>query len=173
MATCGYCGTTILFGGVRAGTQRFCNNKCHQNAYILSVSQHVPSDVLERQVEEVFRGSCPKCHGPGPIDVHKIHRVWSAAVLTSWSTSPQVCCRSCATKGQLGGALFSLFLGWWGLPWGFILTPVQITRNCIGMCGGPDLSRPSADLRKLVQVDLGAQIMASHQHNAAAPPVIR
>ena len=174
MASCGYCGTTIIFGGVRDGDQRFCNNKCLQNAYVLRVAQAVPADVLERQIEETFRGNCPKCRGLGPVDVHRVHRVWSALVLTSWSSSPQLCCRSCATKSQIGGVLFSLFLGWWGFPWGLVLTPVQITRNFVGICGGPDPSRPSADLRKLVQVSLGARLIEASRQKAAAgqaPPV--
>jgi hypothetical protein len=25
MAKCGYCGSTIIMGGVQSGTQRFCN----------------------------------------------------------------------------------------------------------------------------------------------------
>ena len=95
-------------------------------------------------------------------------------MLTSWSSSPQLCCRSCATKSQIGGVLFSLFLGWWGFPWGLVLTPVQITRNFVGICGGPDPSRPSADLRKLVQVSLGARLIEASRQKAAAgqaPPV--
>ena len=173
MAKCGYCGSTI-FGGVREGAQRFCNNKCLQNAYILNVSQHVPADVLDRKVEELFRGNCPKCSARGPVDIHKVHTVWSALILTRWVTTPQVSCRSCATKSQLGGMVFSLFCGWWGFPWGLILTPVQITRNVVGMCGGPDSSRPSADLRKLVQVNLGEQLIAISQQKASAnlPPII-
>jgi hypothetical protein len=68
-----------------------------------------------------------------------------------------------ATKRQLGALAFSLFCGWWGFPWGLILTPVQVTRNIAGMCGGPDSSRPSADLRKIVQINLGQQMLASGQ----------
>ncbi len=174
MAQCDYCGTTILFGGVRDGAFRFCNNKCHENAYVLRVAQHVPPDVLDREVEEVFRGNCPKCRGLGPVDVHKVHRVWSAFVLTSWRSSQQVSCRSCGVKSQLGGALFSLLLGWWGIPWGLILTPVQITRNIVGMCAGLDPSRPSDSLRKLVQVSLGAKMIQTRKQSAGstAPPVI-
>jgi len=170
MAQCGYCGTTIIFGGVRDGDQRFCNKRCHQNGYVLRVAQHVPADVLDRQTEEVFRGNCPRCRGLGPIDVHKVHKVWSAILLTTWNSSQQVCCRSCATKSQLGGVLFSLLLGWWGFPWGLILTPVQITRNIVGMCAGPHPSHPSAELRTLVQVTLGAKIIQASQ-KAAPPPV--
>jgi hypothetical protein len=169
MAKCGYCGSTI-FGGVRDGAQRFCNAKCRNNAYVLSVSKQVPPDVLERQVEEIFHGNCPKCRGLGPIDVHKVHRVWSALVVTRWTTNAQVSCRSCATKSQLGGAFFSILLGWWGFPWGLILTPVQITRNVAGMVRGPDSSRPSDNLRKLVQVNLGLQILQKQRQEAGKNP---
>ena len=170
MAQCGYCGTTILIGGVRDGNERYCNKRCHQNGYVLRAAKHVPEDVVERQTEEVFRGSCPKCRGPGPIDVHKIHRVWSALVLTHWSSAQRVCCRSCGIKGQLGSVLYCLVLGWWGFPWGLVLTPVQVTRNLIGMCGGRESSRPSPELRRLVQASLGAQIIQASRQNAAATP---
>lgn len=173
MARCGYCGTSILFGGVRDGNNRFCNSKCHQSAYVLSVAQQAPADVLERETEEVFRGNCPKCRGLGPIDVHKVHRVWSALILTNWSSSQQVSCRSCAVKSQLGAVLFCLGLGWWGFPWGLILTPVQIARNIGGMCTRTDSSRPSPELRKLVQVMLGLKmIQASRQNAGSAPPLV-
>lgn len=170
MAKCDYCGATILMGGVRAGSQRFCNNKCHQNAYVLSVTKNVPADELERKVEEVWRGNCPKCRQLGPIDVHKFHEVWSILFLTRWTTTPQISCRSCATKRQLGGAAFSLFCGWWGFPWGLILTPVQITRNVVGMCAGPNSDKPSPALRKIVLVNLGAQMMAAKKAAVTQPP---
>src|SRR3954462_13935656 len=112
MAKCGYCGTTILFGGVREGDQRYCNQRCQQSGYILRLGQQVPRAEVERQAEDIFRGDCPQCNGPGPGEVHKIHRVWSALVLTSWSSSGQLSCRSCAARSQLGGIGFSLVLGW-------------------------------------------------------------
>jgi hypothetical protein len=160
MTKCGYCGSTIIMGGVRAGDQRFCNNKCRQNAYVLSITKNVPPDVLDRKVEEVWRGNCPKCRGLGPIDVHKVYEVWSAFVLTRWTTKAQISCHSCAIKRQLGGAAFSLVFGWWGFPWGLVLTPVQITRNIIGMSRGPDHSKPSDNLRKTILVKLGSEMIA-------------
>ena len=173
MAKCGYCGSTIIIGGVRSGGQVFCNNKCHQGAYILSVTKDVPNDVLERKLEEVWRDNCPKCRGLGPVDVHKVHEVWSALVITRWTTKVQISCRSCGIKRQLGGVFFSLLFGWWGFPWGLILTPVQITRNLIGMSRGPDHSRPSASLRKLVLVNLGAQMLANQKVAASQPPAVK
>jgi hypothetical protein len=153
-------------GGVRSGAQRFCNNKCYQEFKALAYASVVPNDVLERKLEEVWRGNCPKCRGLGPIDVHRVHEVWSALVLTRWTSKAQISCRSCATKRQLGGVGFSLLFGWWGFPWGLVLTPVQITRNIAGLVRGPDASAPSPELRKLILVNLGAQTVAAQ--NAAA-----
>jgi hypothetical protein len=173
MATCSYCGTTILFGGVHSGDQRFCNAKCLQRGQLLDLARQVPANVVEKQVEEVFRGNCPKCNGLGPIDVHRFYEVWSILFMTRWVTSQQVSCRSCATKRQAGALAFSLFCGWWGFPWGLILTPVQVTRNIVAMCGGPDSSQPSVDLRKIVQINLGQQMLASGQRfGRQTPPPI-
>jgi hypothetical protein len=173
MSKCSYCGTTILLGGVRQGNLQFCNTRCQQSAYLLQLAQTVPADVLERQMQEVFRGNCPKCNGLGPIDVHKVHQVWSALILTRWSSAQQVSCKSCATKSQLGGMFFSLALGWWGFPWGLILTPVQVVRNIAEICSGPDPAQPSPALRNLVLVNLGAKMaQASRTSAGAAPPVI-
>jgi hypothetical protein len=169
MPKCGYCGSTIIMGGVRSGDQRFCNNSCFQNARILSVTKNVPNDVLERKIEEVWRGNCPKCRGLGPVDVHKVHEVWSALVLTRWTSRSQVSCHSCAMKRQLGGIAFSFFFGWWGFPWGLVLTPVQITRNVIGMSRGPDPARPSESLRRAVLVSLGTQMLQKAAASQSAP----
>jgi hypothetical protein len=175
MAKCGYCGSTIMMGGVRTRDheQRFCNNKCHQNASILGVAKNVPSEVVEREVERIWSGVCPKCRGPGPVDHHRVHEVWSALVLTRWTTKAEVSCRSCAAKRQFGGAARSFFLGWWGLPWGLILTPVQITRNFVGLTRGPDPSRASAGLRKLVLVTIGSQMIARQKAAKTPPPAAK
>jgi hypothetical protein len=171
MAKCAFCGSTILMGGVQAGGLRFCNKKCHRNAAILSGAKQVPADLVDKKLQEIWNGVCPKCLGAGPVDVHRTHEVWSALVLTRWSTHQQISCRSCATKRQLSGSAFSLFAGWWGFPWGLVMTPVQITRNIMAMSSGPDKSRPSEDLRKLVLVELGAQYLAAVRQKAPATPV--
>jgi hypothetical protein len=169
MTKCGFCSSTIILGGVRSGDHRFCNNKCLQNAYILSVGKEIPREALEQKVEEVWRGACPQCKGRGPVDVHKVYAVWSALVMTRWSTKSQVSCHRCARNQQIGGVFFSLLFGWWGFPWGLILTPVQISRNIAGICGGPDRQRPSDGLKRAVLVSLAGQVLAAQQ--AAKPPI--
>ena len=72
--------------------------------------------------------------------------------------------------------LFCLFLGWWGFPWGLVLTPVQIARNILGITSGPDPAVPSLALRKIVQVHLGAKLIEANRQKEAAgqlPPVIK
>jgi hypothetical protein len=159
MARCAYCKTTILFGGVRDGNAQFCNKRCHENAFLLTLAAQVPHDAVVNEVARLHCGPCPKCGGPGPVDVHRVHRVWSAAVVTTSSHFPVVACRGCARKSQAGGALFSFCLGWWGFPWGIIFTPLQITKNVIGMCRGPDPERPSPDLENYVRVAMGMQLV--------------
>jgi hypothetical protein len=85
--------------------------------------------------------------------------VWSALFLTSWKSRPHVCCRSCGIKSQLGDAVFSLVLGWWGFPWGFIVTPIQVVRNVVGVARGVDPSKPSGQLENVVRLGIAAQVV--------------
>ena len=158
MAKCDYCGSTILFGAKKAGSLQFCNLNCMQQGQLIAVSKQIPADVIQRCLRDTHSGLCPKCHGSGPIDVHTTHKVWSALILTSWSSKPQISCRACGTKGQLEGLAFSLVCGWWGFPWGLVMTPVQIARNIHGMASGPDPSRPSPDLERVVRLQMAQQV---------------
>lgn len=168
MASCDYCGTRILFGGVKDNGMRFCNEDCHTNGSLIAYSQQLPDDVVEPHVSAVHQGDCPKCGGPGPIDVHTSYIVWSIMILTSWKSRPEVCCRSCGNKAKLGGLCISAVAGWWGIPWGFIFTPVQIFRNISGIVFAPDLSFPSPELDRLVRIHLVSEIAAQNQAEAEA-----
>lgn len=154
MASCDYCGSSILFGGVRSGDLRFCNDRCHSSGALLQISQSIPESEVQQVVRQVHQGNCPKCGGTGPVDVHTSYRVWSALLLTQWSSRPEVSCRGCGVKSQLGDTLFSVVLGWWGIPWGLIFTPVQVVRNVIAMANPPETSRPSAKLDKHIRLNL-------------------
>ena len=67
MANCGYCSSTIIFGGVRTQETRtrFCNQKCYNSAVLLAVSDQIPIEVVNQQVRMVHQGLCPKCKGSG------------------------------------------------------------------------------------------------------------
>jgi hypothetical protein len=167
MAKCDYCGSTIIFGGKRDANGRFCNQKCQGRGALLAISRQIPEATVQEQVWKVHQGPCPKCNGSGPVDIHVSHKVWSALVLTSWSSTPQLSCRSCGLKSQMAGTVISLVVGWWGFPWGLVLTPIQIGRNLIGMASPPDASKPSAQCEKIVRMTMASNAV---RQQATRPP---
>ena len=139
---------------------------------LVRLAERIDPAMISQQVAAVHQGSCPRCKGRGPVDVHKAHRVWSVLVLTSWSSSPELSCRGCAVRRQLGAILFSGALGWWGFPWGLILTPVQVIRNIVEMTGGPNPQQPSLLLERVVKMQAAAYL-AERMNAAGTPPPIR
>lgn len=170
MAKCGYCGTTVVLGGKKAGGLTFCNDRCYSMGALMSVADQVPDDVLQRRIREVYMGPCPDCGGSGPVDVQTSHSVWSAFVLTSWKSTPRISCRSCGAKRKVGDTVFSLFAGWWGFPWGLVMTPVQIARNVAGLISQPDSSEPSAQLATMVKLDLARQLVQTGAVDSPSSP---
>lgn len=161
MATCDNCGTTILFGGVRNGNLRFCNEKCHQAGHLLVFAEQLPAETVAEYTALMRRGECPKCGGAGPIDVHTSHTVWSALVFTSYKSKPEVCCRRCGVKSKLSSAALSSVFGWWGFPWGLMITPVQVIRNLVGLFSSPDPTATSPQLENFMRIQLAAHLLAS------------
>ena len=152
MAKCAYCDTTILFGGRQHGEFRFCNAKCEANGADVVLASRVPDELVREQTRKVHEGDCPQCAGSGPVDVHTSHRVWSFLVMTQWSSRPAVSCGSCATKRALGDTAYSLVLGWWGFPWGILMTPVQVVRNVVSLVKRPTPGEPTKALERLVRL---------------------
>ncbi|HEX4959959.1 MAG TPA: hypothetical protein VF173_03905 [Thermoanaerobaculia bacterium] len=161
MAKCDYCGSMILFGGTKAGDKRFCNARCHQSWQLIQVSSQLAPESVHRQVWEVHQGLCPVCKGQGPVDVHTAHQVWSAVLITQWKSLPRLSCRACGVKHQVSNLAICLVAGWWGFPWGLIVTPVQVIRNLGGMMHGPDPLKPSEQLEKIVRMSLGRRVLAT------------
>jgi hypothetical protein len=157
MAACANCGTTILFGGVKAGELRFCNANCQSKGHLLSAATRVPDDVAIEFARKIHSGDCPRCQGPGPVDVHNAYWVWSALAFTRWGSQQQVSCRRCAAKTQAGKLAFSSVLGWWGFPWGLFWTPVQVARNAMALASPPNPAEPSARLVQIARVHLASQ----------------
>ncbi|MGC8641975.1 MAG: hypothetical protein ACP5XB_19080 [Isosphaeraceae bacterium] len=159
MATCDTCETRILFGGIKSGNYRYCSDACARNSVWRAAMEKVPDDELEREVRMVHQGNCPKCHGPGPVDIHVSHKVYSALAFTRWSSHPVIACRSCGRSRQIKHAVFSMFLGWWGFPFGLVITPAQVIRNLGGILGitGPSPETPSPALARAVRLSLAAR----------------
>lgn len=160
MARCQTCGATIIVGGAREDGLRFCGEPC-RNRYLVGIAtRQLPHDFVLEQARNVHAGPCPKCEGPGPVDVHTTYWVWSAGVLTRCSQTAQVCCTKCDRLDKLKGVAFCAVLGWWGFPWGFIFTPIQLIKNFGGMFHKTDSPNPSEDLVDLTYHRLGSQWLA-------------
>jgi hypothetical protein len=168
MKRCGTCGTLVLRGGKSDGVNHYCSARCLQQGALVKRSRELPAAEVRQRLMDIHAGLCPKCHGSGPVDVHVSHRAWSALVITSWSSRPQVCCQSCGTRAKLMDTASTLLLGWWGIPWGVLMTPIQIGRNVAGMMRPVDPSRPSAQLENAVRMQMAIAAMQS-----AAPPAVR
>ena len=171
MAKCASCGRTILFGGERFGGLRFCNKKCLDSANLLQYVSQIDEKEFQDYVTAMHGTNCPLCGRPGPVDVHSFHTVWSAIYLTSWKSTPRVSCRSCGIKGQLKGILQSAILGWWGIPFGLIITAVQIIRNIGGLISPPSSSGPSKKLEEMLRARMILELAAqNHGDPVDSPP---
>jgi hypothetical protein len=159
MAKCANCKRTIVFGGAKDGERRFCGQPCKNAFHLNRASSLLPEDFILEKTLALHAGPCPKCGGAGPVDVHTSYSVWSAGILTRWSQQSEVCCRPCGNKAKLKATAFSALLGWWGLPWGLLITPAQIIRNIGYMVRSPDPTKPSDDLVEVIRARLSAQLL--------------
>lgn len=134
------------------------------------VSNTIPSDVVAERVKAVHQGPCPVCARitTEGIDVHTSHSVFSALVVTQWKSTPRLSCAPCGKKAKMTAALSSFFLGWWGIPWGIILTPVQVGRNVVGLASKPPAA-PSPDLERVVRLDIAKQFQEFQARNQPPP----
>ena len=158
MATCACCGRTAFFGK-RVGTDRYCDNNCVSRGPIFSIAKTVPDHLVKAEAEKIFNSSCPVCKKNGPTDVHTAYAIWSALFLTSWSSKTRFSCKSCGVKSQLLATLQSLLLGWWGIPWGIIGTPITVARNIRGIATKVGAAQPSNDLLSQTRSVLAIQII--------------
>ena len=151
MHPCDFCGDTILFGGIRDHSLRFCNRDCAKAHHVIT---EVPNEQVEEESRELHQGSCPVCEGPGPVDAHPWYTVYSLLIFTSHNRSVSVSCLPCGRKKQLLGIVLSLVFGWWSIPSGILLTPVQIGGNILALRNPPHPARPSQDLEDCVRISL-------------------
>jgi len=70
-------------------------------------------------------------------------------------------------KSQIGDAIFSFLFGWWGFPWGLLVTPVQVVRNIVNAMNSPDEMRPSEKLQNIVRQSIASNLLAEEQKKAA------
>jgi hypothetical protein len=127
-----------------------------------------PPEAVEKYVAEFHAGAYPRCQGPGPVDAHPAHSVFSVLILTRWTTESRLSCRGCGKKRQATALASSLVLGWWGFPWGLLVTPVQLVRNVVELAKKTDPSQPSPQGRGMMQTVMARQWHQYQREQAAA-----
>lgn len=150
-----------IFGAVREGEHCYCSDDClGQNAFKVRCDQ-LSDSIVRQHVREMQHGTCPECRGPGPLDIHASHWVWSALIFTRWGETPWLSCRPCATKRQWVSLRSCFVLGWWGVPWGLFVTPLQMYRNVRAIRRCRDSSEVSPDLESFVRARLAREQAAA------------
>jgi hypothetical protein len=92
--------------------------------------------------------------------MHTSYWVWSMVILTFWNKNPRLSCRRCGEKAVFSDLWKSVLLGWWGIPFGPILTVVQTFRN-VRVLLRSDASRPSRALVASVGMRLTEEATAA------------
>ncbi|MEM7436714.1 MAG: hypothetical protein AAF436_16290 [Myxococcota bacterium] len=164
MATCASCNKTILFGGETAAGRRYCSESCATaDTEYRAVIARVSPQEAKAEAKRIRHGACPSCgQDRGPVDVRKAHRCMSFLLWSQWDSPAQLSCRRCGITGNAKHFAVTLLFGWWGFPWGLIVTPVQLGRNIYEMVRG-DPERASPQLVELARLQRGLALEAGAQ----------
>ncbi len=133
VAVCDVCGEGFRGGSANVGKWTFCTHQCRDRGKALQALEEYSDSVIWNQIQKARNGSCPECGQAGQLDVHKSHRAHSVVIWTTWQSHLHMCCKSCARSHQWKAIGYTAALGWWGVPWGFIASPIQIGRNLVAM----------------------------------------
>lgn len=156
VAHCDYCGIYFSGGSIKRGDYRFCNGVCANKGAVLTLLYSCSAEKIDKYISSVHSGPCPRCGARANVDVHQSHRVYSVLVHTHWETRTHFCCRKCGRTQQLKDLGYCVLRGWWGFPFGLVITPWQMARNIIGIMRRSD--RPSRDLQRIAKLDLAKKL---------------
>jgi|688.fasta_scaffold18013_2 hypothetical protein len=166
MPNCAYCTQFILFGGVKEEGLTYCNHDCQAAGLVMNVASQVPSVVVSEQILAIRRGNCPKCGGPGPVDLHTSHIINSYIIVTSWGSRFELSCQRCGVKKRLWSTLHCMLMGWWGV-YGLIMTPIQIMRNLGGLFRPAKLEVTTPQLEQMIRVNIAQQALIDQSRQSA------
>jgi len=157
---CDNCGKHAGRNAIRDAGQKFCSRTCWRAARLNEAAVDVREEDVQRLARDIRDGRCPRCgRRSSPVEVRQARWVWSALFLTRWGTTASTCCKSCGDTDQLVALLKCLALGWWGFPWGLLITPVQMLANIVGLLQRRDPPSPTHALVEVARMKLAAQLL--------------
>ena len=131
---CQTCGAGILFGGKTVAGRRYCRSLCLEQDLGQLLALELRPDEVQAEMNAMLRRPCTKCgNAQLPIGAWVSHRAVSFVIVTRWESRPLVCCQGCGRKALIFDTILTLLVGWWGLPFGLLMTPLQVARNVVGL----------------------------------------
>lgn len=166
---CDYCRNSARFSAIHDDGQRFCSKACLRNARLMEIAVDIPDESIMARALSVKNGICPVCRQcTSPVEMRHYFRVWSALVVTQWRQRAKLCCHSCGKKENRESVVLCLIFGWWGFPWGLIMTPAQIVANWIESSKRRDEPEPSDELLRSARLQLAFERHKQAQFISAA-----
>lgn len=111
----------------------------------------VSQDQVLAHAHAIRNAACPICkQQQSPVDMREEHWVWSALVVTRYGRKTRLCCRDCGRAHNLRALGKSAMLGWWGFPFGLLITPYKIGMNLHGYFR-KEGNAPSPELQRWVR----------------------
>ncbi len=156
MAKCESCGT-LMFGGKSWNGMRFCSEACMQMAVTASYAEDIPEDIVMQHAMTLRESPCPVCGRAGPNDFHSAWSVFSFFIMTMHSKKEIFGCQSCGMKHKLKYFFFTGICGWWGIPWGFLMTPFFEFANLLGLFRRVPIG-PSEELKQFALTQISEEL---------------
>lgn len=166
---CATCGNSILFGGKKSGSRKYCNKRCFDQDELGRMSDEVQDIEVDELAFKIRGSACPKCGENNNLEMFKSYFVYSIIVMTSWKEKPELSCRPCARKRQVGDLVKSLFLGWWGIPFGLIVTPIILIMNGAAMIINPLSKAPSKQLKEHSRLLIADKMLRDRENSLTRP----
>lgn len=125
-----------------------------QEISFLDISDHV----VREHALSIRQGACPQCRKTGSaVDMRTEHWVWSAVLFTKYGRRTVLSCRDCGRRRNLQALGKCVLLGWWGFPFGLLITPYKIVAN-LGEMLRKDREEPSDALQESVRARLASSV---------------
>ncbi|APU97909.1 hypothetical protein BV902_17515 [Sphingobacterium sp. B29] len=141
------------------------------NSLIAQNEQHSIEDIYH--YAELLRNCpCPICNNTrDKLNGTIYHSIKSIIVMSITETRWVIACPDCLDKQNRKAIVSCSLLGWWGIPWGILKTPVYIYRN-LKVKGENRISDPNGPLLSFTADNIG-QIKAFENNPEKLKNVIK
>jgi hypothetical protein len=68
-------------------------------------------------------------------------------------------CGRCGTTAICKGLAITAIFGWWGFPWGIVVTPWQLLNGAKALANRPRPDEPSDELNRLVRIQIAKSMV--------------